>query len=204
MQYHFQKRPINSQIIGLLPSWNRFAGGLLIILLLYSPLLAQSSIAPLRPQNQPLPKDIHTHSQYDKRGERLRFKYQYYFDFWSRQQVKHGIYTHWDQQGRPRVEMEYVDGLLIHKIVKNSSGHIHKEEYWEDQLKHGLQRWFFSRSRVKKEVPFEYGKKEGLAKWYYRNGQVRKARIFTDDKAQGKAQKFQKNGHLKQKVFRKS
>lgn len=171
----------------------------LVMMFFYSSLSAQPDTDLLLPSNIHLPKDVRAQSIYDKSGEKIMVKYQYYYDHWSEQAIKHGLYTRWDKHGTTRQEMEFADGRLIHRISRNAKGEMMRESNWNKRLRHGIQRRFYSQSRLKHEIQYVEGKKEGLEKSYFPSGSIKWVRIFHKGKAQGPKVRYRKDGSLRQK-----
>lgn len=61
-------------------------------------------------------RDFRTQASYYGE-EDLKEKFQYYFDYWSEQQVKHGRYSRWDKSGQLRFDAMYFEGELDGRAI---------------------------------------------------------------------------------------
>lgn len=100
-------------------------------------------------------KDIRNHSIFNDRTSNLKVTYQYYYDFWAEQEVKHGAYSRWDKKGRLVFETFYKNGVQDSLVL----------QYYPD-------------GTLRSKVPIEAGQPEGVAIWFRKNGEVKKRVIF--------------------------
>lgn len=55
-------------------------------------------------------QEIHLHTKYYRQSSQLTLKFEYYFDPWSQQEIRHGRYSEWDTGGRITADGYYQDG----------------------------------------------------------------------------------------------
>ena len=88
-------------------------------------------------------KEIRTQVEYHDNLTQVKVKFEYYFDFWSEQNVKHGRYSWWNKKGKLLIDCTYLDGLM-----------------------HGTYIEYFPNGNIKQEVQYSKGKKNGKANTY--------------------------------------
>lgn len=129
--------------------------------------------------------------------EQLSLKYQYYFDYWSEQQVYHGEWEQWRKNGRPIELRQYTHGNLDGKLIQyRRNGQMRQASTYHDGLLDGPTIRYDRKGRIKQVIPFQAGKRSGLRKFYDSSGTLRKVITYLEGKPSGVRQIFNKDGIL--------
>lgn len=123
--------------------------------------------------------DIHAQRSYHKNGQLIE-KYEYYFDYWSEQQVRHGRLANWSSDGILRYESEYQDGQLsgTERVYDRRGKLIKQRSYLAGQLD-GLSIWYRPNGRVKRKTYYRNGRKHGTSVWYDKEGDRKRQKEYS-------------------------
>ena len=128
----------------------------------------------------------------------LKAKYQYYFDFWSQQEVFHGRYSRWNKSGVLVYDAAYTAGLLSGPIFHFSDkGNIQKEEMWKDGKLHGKTKLYDRKGRQRVEIAYQHGIREGLEKHYFPSGELKSVTTWLNGIKEGPFLQYDRQGKLK-------
>lgn len=150
--------------------------------------------------SQDYPKEIRNSSMYDKTGTQLLEKYEYYFDYWAQQKVKHGLYTQWNKKGQLRYEAIFShDQKSGQERRYYRNGNPRRLKMWKEGELQGKSQKFDRQGRLKTEHAYQEGLRVGLQKKWYPNGQLKSVSIFREGEKPQKAIRYNKSGVQKMK-----
>lgn len=130
--------------------------------------------------------------------QQLSIKYQYYFDYWSEQQVFHGEWEQWRKNGLPIELRQYTHGNLDGKLIRyRRNGQMRQATTYHEGLLDGPTIRYDRKGRIRQMTPFQAGKRSGLRKFYDSSGTLRKVITYLDGNPTGVKQIFNKDGILK-------
>jgi antitoxin component YwqK of YwqJK toxin-antitoxin module len=69
-------------------------------------------------------------------------------------------------------------------------------EVYENELKNGIEKWYYKSGKVKFDIPYLDGKKEGVKKEYYENGVLKMETTYSNDEESGNINNYTQNGIL--------
>ena len=140
---------------------------------------------------------------YPGKDNRLKLKYEYVYDFWSRQEIWHGRFSHWTRSGVMRYDTHYLQGKLSGaRTFYTKKGALKRTENWKSGYLHGKTHEFDRKGRLRKITPFEHNKKNGLVKRLFPNGRIKSVHTFQAGKKDGLAAWYDKKGNLlRQKTY---
>lgn len=164
-------------------------------LLLYSPVFAQNS-------DLEQSREIRSKSIYHKDSNDLKHKYEYYFDYWSEQEIKSGRYSTWNKKGALIYEAYYLDDILDGLEEHfNEKGQLLSSTEWYLGQKEGKEVYYWQDGVKKLIIPYKAGKKEGLEKRYFKNGKLKSAIAYRSGIKEGPANYFKPDGRLKRSLI---
>ena len=153
---------------------------------------------PVVAQATEFPRDIRSASAYYPDTENiLRSKYEYYFDFWSQQEVRHGRYSRWTRHGVMIFDAYFEEGQLSgSRSFYSPKGIIKRNENWKNGQLHGKTEVFDQKGRLKKLFSYRNGKKDGLSKNFFPSGKLKSATTWRAGVKEGPAVYYDKKGTL--------
>lgn len=144
------------------------------------------------------PKEIRNTSVYDKTGTQLLEKYEYYFDYWAQQKVRHGQYSRWNKKGVLRYEATFSENQKSGQEEKYYlNGKLHKTIMWKEGERNGKSQKFDRKGRLRIEHAYREGQRLGLQKKWYPNGQLKSVSIFREGEKPQKPIRYNKSGTQK-------
>ena len=161
------------------------------------------SLAYAKGQDELIPQsiDLRTKSLNHKNSEQLAEKYEYYYDYWSEQEIRHGRTSKWNKEGVLIYEANFVDNQLDGLEERfGEEGNLQSSIQWVLGVKEGIEVHYFSSGKEKLVIPYKAGLKEGLEKSYYPNGQLKQVITYQKGKKEGAANYFKKEGSLKKSL----
>ncbi len=130
----------------------------------------------------------------------LREKYEYYYDFWTEQRVKHGRWSRFSSNGDILEEQNYEHGdKQGPHILYRSNGSIKIEEYYLAGELHGLRRCYFPDGQLRETCTYREGKKEGSCLSYRRGGSLKYTQTYKAGEKHGEQLYYRRNGEVKQR-----
>lgn len=120
--------------------------------------------------------EVRNQSHYHPRTQQLLEKYQYYYDYWTEDEVKHGRYSQWDSQGRLIREARFQHGEL-----------------------QGLEVQYYPDGQIQRLASYHAGKQEGSQMSYYRNGKIKLQRVMTHDGKNQSTIRYTRKGKTKKR-----
>ena len=146
--------------------------------------------------------DLRTHSSSHHNSDQLAEKYEYYYDYWSEREIKHGKISRWNKEGVLIYEANYKDNELdgIEEIF-NEEGNLISSIDWKMGVKDGKEIQYYDSGGEKLIIPYKSGLKEGLEKSYYRSGRIKWVITYRAGKKDGAANYFKKDGALKKSLI---
>ena len=143
-------------------------------------------------------------SNHSKTGG-LAEKYEYYYDYWSEREIKHGRISRWNKEGVLIYEANYTDNELdgLEEIF-NEEGNLISSIDWKMGVKDGKEIKYYDSGGERLIIPYKGGFKEGLEKSYYRSGRIKWVITYREGKKEGAANYFKKDGALKKSLIYKN
>ncbi len=115
--------------------------------------------------------DIHAQRLYHKNGQLIQ-KYEYYYDYWSEQEVKAGRFSQWRADGSLRYEAQYQAGVLTGWEKRyDQKGRLLRKATYDGGRLDGLRTWYRSDGSVKRKCYNRKGKRQGTFVLYNRANQ---------------------------------
>ena len=148
--------------------------------------------------------EIRIHSTSHPNSDQLAEKYEYYYDFWSEREIKHGRISRWNKEGVLIYEANFRDNELdgLEEIF-NEEGNLISSIDWKMGVKDGSEIQYYDNGGEKLIIPYKAGFKEGLEKSYYKSGRIRRVITYRSGKKNGAANYFKKDGALKKSLIYK-
>jgi len=146
-------------------------------------------------------RETRTEVEYHDNVEKVKEKYEYYYDFWSEQNVKHGRYSLWNQKGQLLIDCTYFEGKLdgTYTLYDRNGAVLEVREY--DQAMLQGRSISFSKKGIKQtELYYKEGKLNGLCKYYFGSGELKKEVAYQEGVPHGTALFYTKQGELKKTV----
>ena len=150
-------------------------------------------------------RDIRTESEYHGISGHLKSKSEYYFDFWSEQEILHGRHSEWSESGRLLKDCFYYDGRLHGRyVVYYYKGFSKAINYWHHGVKQGRDSLFRRRGTLKKVKTYHAGKQQGNEFRFRRNGSVKRQQKFHQGQPHGLLRVYgKKKGKIKREQYYK-
>lgn len=137
--------------------------------------------------------DIRTRADYHHSGA-PSFKYQYYHDFWSERDVKHGRWSEWRASGKLKEEGWYKhdkqDSLFTFYHKKGSPVEISS---WREGLREGITQ-LFAKGHLYCEQSYREGLLHGLYYEFFPNQQVKILSRYANGRLHGSWTRFNRAG----------
>lgn len=116
-------------------------------------------------------KDVHKRSTYYAHSKQLKLRFEYYYDYWAEQDVKHGRYTEWTQKGTIIKDCMYEDNLLVgEERLWTETGALWKIRFW-DKGHLQAEKLFYSNGLLREHIVYDdMGKVVELKKYDSKSG----------------------------------
>lgn len=153
--------------------------------------------------SEDFPKEQRSYSIYDEAGTQLLEKYEYYFDYWAQQKVRHGLHTRWNKKGNLKHEVRFSHNERSgEEVLYQKNGNPRRRIMWVDGEREGKDLRYDRSGRIRREISFREGIKSGLQKKWFPNGQLKSVRIYREGEEPSPAIRYKRNGSLKKKEKR--
>ncbi|MEO1451382.1 MAG: hypothetical protein AAFV07_17755 [Bacteroidota bacterium] len=118
-----------------------------------------------------LPPSIHVDRTYYPGTHQLARKFAYYFDHWSEQKVRHGLFSTWNKEGQ------------LQQVA----------HYHHDTL-NGVFEEYYANGQLKSRVQYTRGKLDGPVAFYALDGHIRKRGYYRAGTRHGNFIQYRRDG----------
>ena len=112
--------------------------------------------------------------------------------------LKHGKYTAYHENGTVREECTYVEGKLEgERTIFNKEGKIEIKEIYKDNILNGPYTTYHANGKVKLEGEYVDNVLKGIVKGYYPSGSLKEEVTFENSREDGPFKEYHENGKIK-------
>lgn len=143
-------------------------------------------------------RDIRSQSVYHDGDLQLKSKAEFYYDFWSEQDVLHGRYSEWDRSGNLVLDCEYKDGRLEGTYTRYypEDGRTREVSHWRDGQLSGKQEVFNRSGGILISCNYQNGLLQGVCTKYDKHSHIRSSIHYLNGQKEGPASYFNRKGEL--------